>query len=88
SFSVVDAADAVFVGDTPPAIAAYCMIATNGGATLKSTGKVTGVPPTIDAAFVSTSTGWVLIGDGNGDDVIVATTDGGYHWSQQLSVPG
>jgi len=87
SFSVVDPTDAVFVGDTPPASAASCMIATNGGATLKTTGSIRGTGETLGAAFVSTSTGWVLTVDGNGHDVIVATTDGGYHWSQQLAVP-
>ncbi|HVS04679.1 MAG TPA: YCF48-related protein [Candidatus Dormibacteraeota bacterium] len=88
SFSVVDPSDAVFVGDTPPANAASCMIATGGGATLKSTGQVNGAWQTFDAAFVNTSTGWVLAVDGNGHDVIVRTNDGGYHWSQQLAVAG
>jgi photosystem II stability/assembly factor-like uncharacterized protein len=86
SFSVVDPSDAVFVGDTPPANRATAMIATNGGATLKTTGSIAGTGQTNDAAFVSTSTGWVLSVDGNGHDVIVATTDGGYHWSPQLTV--
>jgi photosystem II stability/assembly factor-like uncharacterized protein len=86
SFSVVDPTDAVFVGDTPPANAVTTMIATNGGATLKTTGSIA-TPQTMDCAFVSTTTGWVLIIDGNGDYAIEATTDGGYHWSQQLMVP-
>jgi photosystem II stability/assembly factor-like uncharacterized protein len=85
SFSVVDPSDAVFVGDTPPANAASAMIATNGGATLKSTGQIAGAWQTFDAAFVSTSIGWVLTVNGNGQAIIVATTDGGYHWSQQLT---
>ena len=87
SFSVVDAGDAVFVGDTPPANAASTMIAINGGATLKSTGAIAGAPETFDAAFVSTSVGWVLTVNGSGENVIEATTDGGYHWSPQLAVP-
>jgi photosystem II stability/assembly factor-like uncharacterized protein len=86
SFSVVDPSDAVFVGDTPPANAASTMIATNGGATLKSTGQIAGTLETFDAAFVSTSTGWVLTADDNGHAVIMQTTDGGYHWSSQLTV--
>ena len=86
SFSVVDPDDAVFVGDTPPAMAATCMIATNGGATLKTTGSIVGSGFTQDAAFVSTLVGWVITIDTNGDEAIVATTDGGYHWSQQLAV--
>jgi len=88
SFSVVDPAEAVFVGDTPPAMAATCMIATNGGATLKTTGSIAGTGSTVDAAFVSTSAGWVIAVDSNAQEVIVATTDGGYHWSQQLAVSG
>jgi photosystem II stability/assembly factor-like uncharacterized protein len=87
SFSVIDASDAVFVGDTPPANAASCMIATNGGATLKSTGQIAGAWQTFDAAFVSTSTGWVLAVNGNGQPIVVSTTDGGYHWSTQLVAP-
>ncbi len=87
SFSVVDAGDAVFVGDTPPANAASTMIASNGGATLKSTGAIAAAPETFDAAFVTTSVGWVLTVNGSGENVIEATTDGGYHWSQQLAVP-
>jgi len=62
------------------------MIATNGGATLKSTGTINGAPQTFDAAFVSTSTGWVLAQNNNGQVVVERTTDGGYHWSQQLAV--
>jgi photosystem II stability/assembly factor-like uncharacterized protein len=88
SFSVVDPSEAVFVGDTPPADAASCMIATNGGATLKSTGQIASTPGTMDAAFVSTSTGWVLAVAANGRPTIMATTDGGYHWSLQLAITG
>jgi photosystem II stability/assembly factor-like uncharacterized protein len=86
SFSIVDPSDAVFVGDTPPANAATAMIATNGGATLKSTGQIAGAWQTFDAAFVSTSIGWVLTVNGSGQAIIVATTDGGYHWSQQFAI--
>jgi photosystem II stability/assembly factor-like uncharacterized protein len=86
SISVVDASDAVVVGDTPPANAATTMIVSNGGATLKTTGAIAGAVQTFDAAFVTTTTGWVLAHNTSGADVIAATTDGGYHWSQQLSV--
>jgi hypothetical protein len=86
SFSVVDPTEAVFVGDTPPANVASALIASNGGATLKRTGSIAGTGLTFGAAFTSTSTGWVLTDDGNGHDVIMRTTDGGYHWSQQLAV--
>lgn len=87
AFSVVDPADAVFVGDTPPANAATVMIATSGGATLRTTGSIPGPSETYDAAFISTSTGWIVTVSMNGDVVIDSTTDGGYHWSQQLAVP-
>ena len=86
AFSVVDPSDAVFVGDTPPANRADVMIATNGGATLKSTGSIPGPSETYDAAFISTSTGWVLEVNTSNQVVIDHTTDGGYHWSQQLAV--
>jgi photosystem II stability/assembly factor-like uncharacterized protein len=86
AFSVVDPNDAVFVGDTPPANAASVMIATNGGATLKRTGSIPGPSETYDAAFISTTTGWVLEVNMNNQVVIDATTDGGYHWTQQLAV--
>ncbi|HVH64725.1 MAG TPA: hypothetical protein VM674_01725 [Candidatus Acidoferrum sp.] len=85
SFSVVDPSDAVFVGDTPPANASDTVIVSNGGATLNRTGAVPW-GETLDAAFVSTSMGWVITVDSRGNDVIVATTDGGYKWAQQLAV--
>ncbi len=77
------------LGDTEasPAMAATCMIATNGGATLKTTDSIAGTGQTTDAAFVGTSIGWVLTLNANGDEVIDVTSDGGYHWSQQLAVP-
>lgn len=87
AFSVVDPNDAVFVGDTPPANRANVMIASNGGASLQSTGSIPGPSETYDAAFVSTSNGWVLEVNTSNQVVIERTTDGGYHWSQQLAVP-
>jgi photosystem II stability/assembly factor-like uncharacterized protein len=86
SFSVVDPSDAVFIGDGPATNAAQCVIATNGGAVLRRTGRIEGTAETYAAAFVSVTTGWVLARNAGGDYVIDATTDGGYHWSQQLAV--
>ena len=86
SLSVVDPSDAVVVGDTPPANAATTMIVSNGGTTLKSTGAIANAVETFDAAFVSASTGWVLAHTTSGAYVIAATTDGGYHWSQQFAI--
>jgi hypothetical protein len=86
SFSVVDPADAVFIGDGPATIVAQCVIASNGGATLRRTGRIDNAPETFAAAFVSVTAGWVLTRNGGGDYLIDATADGGYHWSQQLAV--
>jgi len=87
SFSVVDPQDAVFVGDGPATNVAQCVVAGNGGATLRRTGRIDNAPETFAAAFVSVTAGWVLTRNAGGDYVIDATADGGYHWSQQLAVP-
>jgi photosystem II stability/assembly factor-like uncharacterized protein len=87
SFSVVDPMDAVFIGDGPATNVAQCVIASNGGATLRRTGRIDNAPETFAAAFVSVTAGWVLTRNAGGDYVIAATADGGYHWLQQLAVP-
>ena len=87
SFSVVDPSDAVFIGDGPATNVAQCVIASNGGATLRRTGRIDNAPETFAAAFISVTAGWVLTRNAGGDYVIDATSDGGYHWSQQLAVP-
>lgn len=87
SISVVDPADAVFIGDGPATNVAQCVIASNGGATLRRTGRIDNAAETFGAAFVSVTAGWLLTRNGGGDYVIDATIDGGYHWSQQLAVP-
>lgn len=87
SFSVVDPMDAVFIGDGPATNVAQCVIASNGGATLRRTGRIDNAPETFGAAFASVTVGWVLTRNAGGDYVIAATADGGYHWSQQLAVP-
>jgi hypothetical protein len=69
-----------------PERCATTAIASNGGPTLKTTGAIAGAVETFDAAFVSSSTGWVLDHNTSGAWVIVATTDGGYHWSQQFAI--
>ena len=86
SFSVVDAMDAVFVGDGPNTNIAACLIAGNGGGTIRRTGAIQNSPETFGAAFVSITTGWVLARNFGGDYIIAATTDSGYHWSEQLAV--
>jgi photosystem II stability/assembly factor-like uncharacterized protein len=87
SISAVDPGDAVFIGDGPATNVAQCVIASNGGATLRRTGRIDNAAETFGAAFVSVTAGWILTRNGGGDYVIDATTDGGYHWSQQLAVP-
>ena len=87
SFSVVDPQDAVFIGDGPATNVAQCVIASNGGAILRRTGRIDNAPETFAAAFASVTAGWVLARNAGGDYVIDATADGGYHWSQQLAVP-
>jgi hypothetical protein len=86
SFSVVDPTDAAFIGDGPATNYAQCVIAGNGGATLRRTGRIDNAPETFAAAFVSVTAGWVVTRNAGGDYVIDATADGGYHWSQQLAV--
>jgi len=87
SFSVVDPLDAVFIGDGPASNVSACVIANGGGATLRRTGKIDNSSESYAAAFTTVTTGWVLTRDINsGNAVIEATTDGGYHWSQQLAV--
>jgi photosystem II stability/assembly factor-like uncharacterized protein len=86
SFSVVDAMDAVFVGDGPATNVAQCVIASSGGTSLRRTGSIAASSETFGAAFLSISSGWVLTRNPGGDYVIDATSDGGYHWSEQLAV--
>ena len=86
SFSVVDATDAVFIGDGPATNVAQSVIATAGGTTLRRTGSIADSSETFGAAFISLTTGWVLTRNAGGDYVIDNTTDSGYHWSQQLAV--
>src|SRR5260370_42611483 len=64
SFSVVDPTDAVFIGDGPATNVAQCVIASNGGATLRRTGRIDNAPETFAAAFVSVTAGWVLTRNG------------------------
>ncbi len=85
SFSVVGPNDAVFIGDTAAADRAEVVVATSGGTSLS---RSTGVEAleTFDAAFLTTSIGWALVRNASSNYVIEATTDGGAHWSAQLSV--
>lgn len=86
SFSVVDASDAVFVGDGPATNVAQTVIASNGGTTVRRTGAIANSSETFGAAFLTVNNGWVLTRNAGGDYVIDATSDGGYHWTEQLAV--
>ena len=85
SFSVIDASDAAFIGDTAAADRAEVVIASNGGATLHRSAGVEAYE-TFDAAFLSASTGWVLTRSASGNYLIEATVNGGTSWLAQLSV--
>jgi hypothetical protein len=87
SFSVIDPLDAIFIGDGPATNYSQSLTAGNGGATLRRTGRIENTSETFGAAFASMNSGWVLTRIVDGDYVIEATVDGGYHWSQQLAVP-
>jgi photosystem II stability/assembly factor-like uncharacterized protein len=86
SFSVIDPSDAVFIGDGPATNLSQCVIASNSGTTLHRTGSIANSSETFGAAFINLTSGWVLTRNIDGDYVIDATADGGYHWSQQLAV--
>jgi photosystem II stability/assembly factor-like uncharacterized protein len=88
-FSAISPDAAAFVGYTPPANgwgAAPLTMATNGGATLNRAGDVTGVNQPLDAAFLTTTRGWVV-----GENLkartfaIVATADAGRTWTTQYA---
>src|SRR3989442_921675 len=49
SFSVVDPQDAIFVGDGPAPNVAQCVVASNGGATLRRPGHIDNAPETFAA---------------------------------------
>ncbi|MDQ6884402.1 MAG: hypothetical protein M3077_09250, partial [Candidatus Dormibacteraeota bacterium] len=60
SFSVVDPNDAIFIGDTAAPNRAELVVATNGGRSLRRSAGVEAYE-TFDAAFLTTSMGWVLV---------------------------
>jgi len=87
SFSVIDPYDAVFIGDGPATMTDAMQLAANGGSTLTNTGLIRDGWFTAGASFVSTSTGWVVVGlNASNGMAIEATRDGGADWSQQLTV--
>ncbi len=84
SFSVIDPATAIFVGDGPVTNQAAVVLASQGGAVLSRPGAIRDGYSTLGAAFVSPSLGWVLVRMTSGEVAIEATSDGGRTWSPQL----
>jgi photosystem II stability/assembly factor-like uncharacterized protein len=87
SFSVVDPQTAVFVGDGPVSGHNPVVIAVHAGATLQRAGAIENSTETMGAAFLSASTGWVLLRTTAGQAAIAATTDGGRTWALQFTLP-
>jgi photosystem II stability/assembly factor-like uncharacterized protein len=88
-FSVISSGAAAFVGYTPPANgwgAAPLILATDGGAVLRSAGDIPAINEPLAAAFLSPSQGWVV-----GENLkartfsIEATTDAGRTWTTQYT---
>jgi len=83
-FSVIDPSRALQLSPTPAANAV--------GGVLVSGARLTGVPDIPAASlrepssvsFASASTGWAVGRDAAGRAVILATADGGRHWTRQL----
>src|SRR2546427_6976167 len=69
SFKVVDPPGSLFIGDGPATNVAQCVVASNGGAILRRTGRIDNAPETFAAAFVSVTAGWVLTSNAGGGDV-------------------
>jgi photosystem II stability/assembly factor-like uncharacterized protein len=85
-FSVVDASTAVMLSPTPAADSTGVAIATRGGGKLTTLPAIAGarlLEPS-SASFASATTGWVVGRDRAGRAVILATADGGRHWTGQL----
>jgi hypothetical protein len=88
-FSVIGPGAAAFVGYTPPANgwgAAPLIVATNGGAVLRSAGDIPAINEPLAAAFLSPAQGWVA-----GENLkthtfsIEATADAGHSWTTQYT---
>lgn len=88
-FSVIGPSAAAFVGYTPPANgwgAALLIMATDGGAMLKSAGDIPAINEPLAAAFLTPAQGWVI-----GENLkahtfsIEATADAGRTWTTQYT---
>jgi hypothetical protein len=88
SFSVVDPQHAVFIGDGPIADRASAVAATASccSGSVVSSGVIHGAQETDGAAFISTTIGWTIVRLDAGAFAIEATRDGGWTWTQQLTV--
>ena len=86
---MISAGAAAFVGYTPPANgwgAAPLIMATNGGAVLKSAGDIPAINEPLAAAFLTPAQGWV-VGENlkTGRFAIEATTNAGRTWTTQYA---
>jgi photosystem II stability/assembly factor-like uncharacterized protein len=81
-FSVIDPYNAAFVGPSPPANSSRMAMASSGGAALELRGS-TPAPEVIDVAFVNASLGWLIATTEQSHVALLATSDGGWRWSQQ-----
>ena len=88
SFSVIDPQHAAFVGDGPIADRASAVMAWSDccSRTVTATGAIRGVQQTFGAAFVSATTGWVIVRTDANAFAIEVTRDGGWTWTPQLTV--
>jgi photosystem II stability/assembly factor-like uncharacterized protein len=88
-FSVISSGAAAFVGYTPPANgwgAAPLVLATDGGAVLKSAGDIPAINEPLAAAFLTPAQGWVVGANLKAHTFsIEATTDAGRSWSTQYT---
>jgi photosystem II stability/assembly factor-like uncharacterized protein len=88
SFSVIDPQHAAFVGDGPIADRASTVMASSDccSRTATATGAIRSVQETFGAAFVSATTGWVIVRTDSNAFAIEVTRDGGWTWTPQLTV--
>ncbi len=88
SFSVIDPQHAAFIGDGPIADRAGAVMAWSDccSRTVTATGAIRSVQETFGAAFISATTGWVIVRMDAGAFAVEVTRDGGWTWAPQLTV--
>lgn len=93
-FSVISPATAVFAGEDPAGAGSTPLVeATNGGASLIRTGRITHMASATSIAFTDPEHGWATGIENSTDQagsttyVIESTSDGGSTWSLRYQVP-